>query len=610
MSQITRNLTQAQVDTIEAIVGTGSGTIISILERDKLGFITVTGAVDLDTLASSSHSHSNLAVLDLISGAGSGAIITTIERTKLGNLTITGAVDLDQLALDSHTHSNKAILDAITASYTTAEQSKLTGIETGATADQTNIEIKTAYELNTNTNAFTDANQTKLTGIETAATADQTGAEIKVAYEAEANTNAFTDAEKTKLGTVETNAKDDQSATEVPYSNITSGLTATNSQAAIDEIDGRIDTIEAASGEQNTASNVGTGSGIFKQKTGLDLEFKGVKSTSADISVSSTTQDITITFDNTDQSANTTARHDALSLGGVANDATDDSLDLTGQVLTVNVATITTDGVMSAADKIKLDAVEGGASADQNASEVPNTPSGNLVATNVQDALNELQTELDAQTDDQTAAEVSYNNATSGLTATDAQAAIDELENEIDSTQSDITTLQGASHDALTLGGVVSDTTDDTLDLVAQVLTVNLATTISDGAMSAADKAKIDGLSGSPNRNIDPANVIAPPQITANVNDYNPTGFDEFTEVICVDLNANREITGLQYKSDWQSVIISNDSTSDLKFKKENTGSLAANRFSIDADYTLRDGYMVECIYNANKSRWFLIGTN
>ena len=41
---------------------------------------------------------------------------------------------------------------------------------------------------------------TKLDGIETAATADQTGAEIKTAYEGEADTNAFTDAEKTKLG--------------------------------------------------------------------------------------------------------------------------------------------------------------------------------------------------------------------------------------------------------------------------------------------------------------------------------------------------------------------------------------------------------------------------
>ena len=46
----------------------------------------------------------------------------------------------------------------------------------------------------------TETNTTKLDGIETGATADQTGAEIKAAYEAEADTNAFTDSEKTLLG--------------------------------------------------------------------------------------------------------------------------------------------------------------------------------------------------------------------------------------------------------------------------------------------------------------------------------------------------------------------------------------------------------------------------
>jgi hypothetical protein len=62
-----------------------------------------------------------------------------------------------------------AVLTGTTASYTTAEETKLAGIETGATADQTAGEIKTAYESNANTNAFTDAEQTKLAGIEAGA---------------------------------------------------------------------------------------------------------------------------------------------------------------------------------------------------------------------------------------------------------------------------------------------------------------------------------------------------------------------------------------------------------------------------------------------------------
>ena len=103
---------------------------------------------------------------------------------------------------------------------------KLSGIEEGSTADQTNAEIKTAYEANSDTNAFTDAEKTKLQnldlaklqGIETGATADQSNAEIKTAYEANSDTNAFTDAEKTKLAGISSGqgATDFTSLTDTP----------------------------------------------------------------------------------------------------------------------------------------------------------------------------------------------------------------------------------------------------------------------------------------------------------------------------------------------------------------------------------------------------------
>ncbi len=65
--------------------------------------------------------------------------------------------------------------------------------------------IKTAYEGEADTNVFTDSEKSKLTGIASGATADQTGAEIKSLYEAESDTNAFTDAEQTKLSGLGTN---------------------------------------------------------------------------------------------------------------------------------------------------------------------------------------------------------------------------------------------------------------------------------------------------------------------------------------------------------------------------------------------------------------------
>ena len=99
--------------------------------------------------------------------------------------------------------------------FTNADHSKLDAIEASATADQTNAEIKTAYEANSDTNEFSDAEQTKLSGIETSATADQTAAEIKTLYESNSDTNEFSDAEQTKLSGIETAATADQTNAEI-----------------------------------------------------------------------------------------------------------------------------------------------------------------------------------------------------------------------------------------------------------------------------------------------------------------------------------------------------------------------------------------------------------
>ena len=70
---------------------------------------------------------------------------------------------------------------------------------------------------------------------------------------------------------------------------------------------------------------------------------------------------------------------------------------------------------------------------DQTATEVTVTPSGNLTSTNVQDALSELQGDVDgiSDTDDQTASEVVVT-ASGNLTSTDVQSALQELQADID----------------------------------------------------------------------------------------------------------------------------------------------------------------------------------
>lgn len=58
---------------------------------------------------------------------------------------------------------------AFTTGITKAEVQTLLNIEDGATADQTNAEIRAAVEAATDSNVFTDADHTKLNGIETSA---------------------------------------------------------------------------------------------------------------------------------------------------------------------------------------------------------------------------------------------------------------------------------------------------------------------------------------------------------------------------------------------------------------------------------------------------------
>lgn len=70
---------------------------------------------------------------------------------------------------------------------------------------QSPAQIVPAFETETGRDVSADG--TKLDGIESGATADQTGAEIKALYEGEADTNAFTDAEKSKLSGVEAGAE-------------------------------------------------------------------------------------------------------------------------------------------------------------------------------------------------------------------------------------------------------------------------------------------------------------------------------------------------------------------------------------------------------------------
>ena len=182
---------------------------------DKLGGLTAT-VTELNLLDGVTSTTAELNILD-------GVTATTAELNIMDGVTATTA-ELNILDGVTSTAAELNILDGVTA--TAAELNALDGITATATelnhtdgvtsAIQTQLDGKLPLAggaltgpVTTNStfdgrNVGTDGD--KLDVIEAGATADQTNTEIKTAYEANVNTNEFSDAEQTKLSGIEANA--------------------------------------------------------------------------------------------------------------------------------------------------------------------------------------------------------------------------------------------------------------------------------------------------------------------------------------------------------------------------------------------------------------------
>jgi len=142
-----------------------------------------------------------------------------------GNLTIESADIVDGTIVNADINASAAIaqskLDVSNATtsasgfMSSSDKTKIDGIEAGATADQTNAEIRAAVEAASDSNVFTDADHSKLNGIEASATADQTAAEIRTLVESASDSNVFTDNDHSKLDGIEASATADQTASEI-----------------------------------------------------------------------------------------------------------------------------------------------------------------------------------------------------------------------------------------------------------------------------------------------------------------------------------------------------------------------------------------------------------
>tara|TARA_B000000609_G_scaffold156371_1_gene148815 strand:- start:2082 stop:4388 length:2307 start_codon:yes stop_codon:yes gene_type:complete len=236
--------------------GTVTSTMIedgTIVNADVNASAAIAGTKVTPAFGSQNLSTTGTAATGALSVTGNIGVSGTVDGrdvaadgTKLDG--IETAATADQTAAEIRT-----LVEAATDSnvFTDADHTKLNGIETGATADQTDAEIRTAVENATDSNVFTDADHTKLNGIEAGATADQTNSEIKTAYEANSDTNAFTDAEKTKLTGISTGA-------DVTSSNSINALTDVNTSGVAD---GKILKYQASSSSFIIADDTGGSQG-------------------------------------------------------------------------------------------------------------------------------------------------------------------------------------------------------------------------------------------------------------------------------------------------------------------------------------------------------------
>ena len=159
---------------------------------------------------------------DFTATNGSDVVLTTGAAVNdVIDVVAYNAFDVASGTFDDLTvNNNIAVSGTVDGRDIAADGTKLDGIESGATGDQTNAEIRAAVEAATDSNVFTDADHTKLNAIEASATADQTAAEIRTLVESATDSNVFTDADHTKLNAIEANATADQTKSDIDALNI------------------------------------------------------------------------------------------------------------------------------------------------------------------------------------------------------------------------------------------------------------------------------------------------------------------------------------------------------------------------------------------------------
>ena len=200
---LTLSESPANGTTVEVVIGTRNVTLDNIADLTISGTLHA-GALDLgdaniinvneislDTIKGDADANTNITfagsdVTTFTQGGQERLRLNTTGAQVTGNIVVSGTVDGRDVAADGVTadaalsRAGGAMGGAITTNSTfdgrdvSVDGTKLDGIESGATADQTDVEIRAAVESASDSNVFTNADHSKLDAIE--ASADVTDA--------------------------------------------------------------------------------------------------------------------------------------------------------------------------------------------------------------------------------------------------------------------------------------------------------------------------------------------------------------------------------------------------------------------------------------------------
>ena len=393
----------------------------SAADKTKLDGIAAGAQVNVDTDLSIANRGAD--TLDIASSTGTDATVpsatpseaglqSAADKAKLNSISAGAHVNVDTdlsianrnastLDIASSTGTDATVPAATTTEaglQTAADKTKLDGIETGATADQTAAEIKTAYESNADTNAFTDAAQTKLAGIASGAevnvgtdlsVANRTGTSLEIesstgtdATVPEASTTEaglLNATDKTKLDGLADNRqlpsggitgqvlkKDSTTDYDVSWQDDTSGAGGTNLSIA-NRTGTTLDVASSTGTDATIPAASGSEAGLMTdaQYTKLDGIETGATAdqTASEIKTAYESNPNTNAFDDTEQT-----KLAGIEAGAQANVGTDLSIGThtgtsveidssTGADVAIPSATTTEAGVLNATDKTKLDAL-------------------------------------------------------------------------------------------------------------------------------------------------------------------------------------------------------------------------------------------------------------